>query len=451
MTQVADKVKNPVKTLTSELDERVKKPEHRANPDKATESKKENKKAELEETKNQLHQSQEKPATEEPESKVETTEKKSTELVKKETDKEEKSKNTGAQISKGNSLGSAATNLLSSGLLLSSIFRGYFEKKTNILGLKKGKENEFAYGDKKLSDKKLPLGEKLGWLTFKVGYLFNAIATLTKYLNTKNLLGTVGGILSVISVPIQEKIVGTLLGTVAYAFVNLGMSKEGEKDHLKRKEEVSMMSLFNVEDFVREIVGSFQDTYKFLKNPFKHIPFLNKDSNSEVLMKAVSILNTKAAFGGLLGIAFNNKIISKLFITIDKGAAAIQSFTAFTQALKDKWENSTPGTSERLSAIYQAIGSFFFTFGELIYDSKLGKALITLGSGLYGLKDSLLSLTHNEANDKDNPNAKNLNTTTGIIGVGSLFVGLLTGLFFNKPEKANNPINKALRLIELNS
>ena len=56
-------------------------------------------------------------------------------------------------------------------------------------------------------------------------------------------------------------------------------------------------------------------------------------------------------------------------------------------------------------------------------------------------------------NDFGNPKstkAQELKNTTNFLGMGSLFLGLLSGVGFSKQEKKGNIFNKILRVIELN-
>ena len=62
-----------------------------------------------------------------------------------------------------------------------------------------------------------------------------------------------------------------------------------------------------------------------------------------------------------------------------------------------------------------------------------------------------MSLTDEQFNDPSNKEGKKLNFQSIAIGVGSMFLGSLTGLLFNKKERSGNLVNKVLKLIEFNS
>lgn len=355
--------------------------------------------------------------------------------------------NTGSSFSKFTNLSSAITNLFSAGTLIASVMKGFFENKNDFYGLKKGHEEEFSYGSKKLSDKRLPEGEKLGWLVFKVGSFLNAIGCFAKYFNTRNPAGIMGGILSLLAVPIQEKITGTLMSTIAFSLVAIGLGEEGDPDYIEKKTSRGFDN--TLKGFIGALEDSSKDAIKFMKDPLSHLPH-RKEAETKVLMNFIAYLNTFAATGGILGRAFGNKAMNRFFVKIDKVATAFQSLTELIQGLKEKWDSSEPGSVSRASAIFQTIGAALFTPAALIYDSKLGKAVTALASGFYGLHAALTSVTGPDYNNAKSETGKSLVKNSSVIAWGSTILGLLTGLFFTKQESKNNTINRMLKLVELN-
>ncbi len=374
-----------------------------------------------------------------------------TNFKERESDTKEEESNTGSTLSKTVNFSSAIVNLFSAGTLIASLAKEFFNGEVTFLGHKKGHEDDFAYGYKKLSEEQLPEGEKIGWLSFKLGSLINALGSLSKYLNTVNPLGIFGGLLSLVAVPIQEKITGTLMNTIAFSMVAIGLGKEGDPNHFKSKKDRGYAdTLFNMRKIADEVSDSFQDVIEFCKNPFKHLPH-KAEAETKVLMNFIAYVNTIAATGGILGRAFGSKAMNRFFVKIDKLSTAFQSITELIQGVKEKWRSSNPDTAARTSALYQVLGALVFTPAALIYDSKLGKALNALASGFYGLHAALTSIPGTHFNDSGSKIAKNLSSKSNITAIGASVLGIITGLFFTQKESSNNPINKLLKIIEFNN
>lgn len=356
-----------------------------------------------------------------------------------------KDNNSGSDLNKYGNLVSAFFNIFSGTSLLSSVLSGYKAGENTFLGNDKDGTNP-VYDKEKLSNQNLALGEKLGWLSYKYGALFNALGTFAKNYNIKNTLGTLGSLISVLAVPTLDKILGTLLTTVGFSLTGLGMSREGEADHIKNKDTKSIADLFNFSKVKEELKSSWHDALEFMKHPIKNFP-LKKDAKTKLSMNFISIMNMITSIGGLFGLASSNTFIRNTSVIFNKITTTFEAFTQFVQSIKEKRENSKAGTGERQAAWYQSLAAGIYTIVEPIYDTKLGKALTAIGSGFFNLQNVMMSLNSNEYQDQSNANSKHLFKLTQSTGFGAIIVGLSSGLLLTA-KKMPGVLNALFKAIE---